>query len=88
VPEVTDIQCIGGEVLGEQIVPRAEAWAATVLRMRIHHNSVARIGIDIAYVVDGISKRPRLEKGKNSDIWVLCFSILDLRKAQLGIAKG
>ena len=78
---------LGGEVPGEQTVPRAECWAATILLSRIHPNAVARIGIDAAYVVDGISKRSKLEKGKNGDLWSLFFAILDMRTAQIGIAK-
>ena len=61
---------IAGEVPGEQTVPRSEAWAATILLSRVHLNSVARIGIDAAYVVDGVAKRSRFEKGKNGDIWL------------------
>ena len=68
-------------------MPRAEAWAAAVLLSRIHPNAVARIGIDAAYVVDGVWKRGRLEKGKNGDIWALFFAILDLRTAELGIDR-
>ena len=30
-PVITDVAGLAGEVLGEQTVPRAEAWAATVL---------------------------------------------------------
>ena len=67
-PIITDIEGLGGEVPGEQTVPRAEAWAATIVLSRTHPNAVLRIGIDAAYVVDGIAKRGRLEKGKNSDI--------------------
>ena len=55
---------MGGEAPGEQTVPRAEAWAATILLSRIHPNAVARIGIDAAYVVDGIAKRSKLEQGQ------------------------
>jgi hypothetical protein len=86
-PTIENIEGIAGEVPGEQTVPRAEAWAATVILSRIYVNAVARIGIDAAYVVDGVSKRSRLEKGKNGDIWTLFFAILDMRKADLGIAK-
>ena len=63
-PVIEDIAGIAGEVPGEQTVPRAEAWAAAVLLSRIHPNAVARIGIDAAYVVDGVWKRGRSEKGK------------------------
>ena len=70
-PIFSDIECIGGEVLGDQTVPRSEAWAATVLLSRVHRNAVVRIGIDAAYVVGGCRKRARLEKGKNGDIWCL-----------------
>ena len=84
---VTDIQGICGEVPGEQTVSRAECWAATVLLSCIHYNAVCRIGIDAAYVVNGIANRARLEKGRNGDSWSLFFSILDLRTAELGIAK-
>ena len=72
-PIFSNIECMGGEVPGEQTVPRSEAWAATVLLSRVHHNAVIRIGIDAAYVVDGCRKRSRLEKGKNGDIWCLFF---------------
>ena len=63
-PVVTDIAGIAGEVPGEQTVPRAEVWAATVLLSRAHPNAVVRIGIDAAYVVDGVWKRDRLGKRK------------------------
>ena len=82
-----DIEGLGGEVPGEQIVPRAEAWAATIIMSRVHPNAVARFGIDAAYVVNGTSKRRSLEKGKNWDIWALFFAILDMRTAELGVAK-
>ena len=84
---IDNIEGLGGEVPGEQTVPRSEAWAATILLSRVHLNSVACIGIDAAYVVDGVAKRGRLEKGKNGDIWNLFFAILDSRTAELGIAK-
>ena len=72
---------------GEQTVPRAEAWAATVLLLRTHYNAVARYAIDASYVTNGLSKRSRLEKGRNSDIWTLFFALLEFRTAELGIAK-
>jgi len=78
---------LGGEVPGEQTVPRAEAWAATVLLLRTHYNAVARYAIDASYVTNGISKRTRLEKGRNGDIWTLFFALLGFRTAELGIAK-
>ena len=59
-----DIERLGGEVPGEQTVPRAEAWAATLLLSRVHPHAVARLGIDEAYVVDGFSKRRSLGKRK------------------------
>ena len=86
-PVIENIQGICGQVPGEQTVPRAEVWAAVVLISRIHPNAVGRIGIDAAYVVDGVAKRARLEKGKNGDLWSLFFALLDLRTAELGIAK-
>ena len=61
-PHYYNIQCLGGEVPGEQTVPRAEAWGATVLLTRIHYNAVARLVIDAAYVTGGMTKRLRLEK--------------------------
>ena len=63
-PKFFNIEAMGGEVLGAQTVPRAEAWAATVLLSRVHANAVARFGIDASYVIDGAAKRSRLEKGK------------------------
>ena len=78
---------MGGEVPGAQTVPRAEAWAATALLSKVHANAVARLGIDASYVVDGVSKRQRLEKGKNGDIWLLFFALLQYRTADLGVAK-
>ena len=86
-PVITDIEGLGGEVPGDQTVPRAEAWAATIVLSRTHPNAVARIGIDASYVVDGIAKRGRLEKGKNGDIWSLFFAILEMRTAEIGINK-
>ena len=56
-PVTEDIQGICGQVLGEQTVPRAEMWVATVLLSRIHPNAVGRFGIDAAYVVDGSAKK-------------------------------
>ena len=53
-PVIDNIEGLGGEDPGEQTVPRSEAWAATILLSRVHLNSVARIGIDAAYVVDGV----------------------------------
>ena len=67
-PIVENVEGMAGEVPGEQTVPRAEASGATIMSSRIYFNSVARIGIDAAYVVEGVSKRSRLEKGKNGDI--------------------
>ena len=64
-PNFSNFQVLGGEVPDEQTVPRAEAWAATVLSTRVHFNNVARVGIDAEYVSGGVSKRQRLEKGKN-----------------------
>ena len=87
IPKFSNIEAIGGEVPGAQTVPRAEAWGATILLSRIHSNAVARIGIDASYVVNGISKRARLEKGQNGNIWCLFFALLELRTAELGIAK-
>ena len=84
---IENIQGLGGEVPGDQTVPRAEAWAATVLLSRVHPNAVARFGIDASYVTEGIAKRSRLEKGKNGDIWCVVSALLDLRKAELGISK-
>ena len=55
-PVVTDIEGLGGEVAGDHTVPRAEAWAATIILSRVHPNAVIRLGIDDAYVVDGVSK--------------------------------
>jgi len=68
-------------------VPRSEAWAATVLVSRVHYNAVARLVIDAAYVTNGISRRPRLERGKHCDIRTLFFALLDRRTAELGFAK-
>ena len=58
-PIIYNIQGIGGEVLGEQTVPRADACAATLLLSRVHANAVARLGIDASYDTHGISKRNR-----------------------------
>ena len=55
--------------------------------IRTHYNAVAIYGIDAAYVVNGISKRNRLVKGRNGDIWSLFFALLDLRTADIGFAK-
>ena len=63
-PRFFNIQSIGGEVPGEQTVPRAEAWAATVLLTRVHFNGLARFGIDAAYVTGGMSRRWRLKETK------------------------
>ena len=56
-PHFFDFQCIGGQVPGEQTVPRAETWAAIVLMTRLNSNAVARLGIDAAYVTLGAGNR-------------------------------
>ena len=70
-PEIYDIQVLGGQVPGEQTVPRAETWAANVLLTRVNSNAVARVGIDAAYVVNGVENRHKLVKGRNGDLWGL-----------------
>ncbi len=60
---------------------------ATVLLSRVNANAVVRIGIDASYVVNGMSKRARPEKGKHGDIWCLFLALLDYRIAEIGIAK-
>ena len=74
-PRFYNIQSIGGEVPGEQTVPRAESWAATVLITRVHANAVARLGIAASYVTDGASKRTRLVKGKKRGHLVTVFRL-------------
>ena len=86
-PEIYDIQMLGGQVPGEQTVPRAETWAAIVLLTRVNANAVARVGIDAAYVVNGVQNRHKLVKGRNGDLWGLFFAILDLRIAESCFAK-
>ena len=86
-PHFHNFQIIGGQVPGEQTVPRAETWAAIVLLTRVHFNAVARLGIDAAYVTLGSGNRHKLCKGKNGDLWGLFFTILDLRTAEVGISK-
>ena len=58
-----------------------------MLITRVHANAVARLGIDASYVTDGASKRSRLVKGKNGDIWSLFFALLDFRTAEIGLGK-
>ena len=72
-PRFFDFQCIGGQVLGEQTVPRAETWAAIVLMTRLNSNAVARLGIDAAYVTLGAGNRLKLIKRKNGDLCELFF---------------
>ena len=72
-PHFYDFQCLGGQVPGEQTVPRAETWAAIVLMTRLNSNAVARLGIDAAYVTLGAGNRLKLVKGKNGDLWELFF---------------
>ena len=87
IPVFSNIQGLGGEVPGDQTVPRAEAWAATVLMTRIHPNGVARLGIDASYVTNGAHNRTRLEKGMNGDLWGLFFALLDLRSSEVDCHK-
>ena len=61
-PHFYDIECCGGQVPGEQTVPRAELWAAIVLMTRCNANAVARFGIDAAYVTQGVGNRQKLVK--------------------------
>ena len=63
-PHFHDFQILGGEVPGEQTVPRAETWAAIVLLTRVHANAVTRLGIDHSYVTDGVNNKRRLMTGK------------------------
>ena len=84
---IRNVQGIGGEDPGNQTAPRAEAWAATVMLPKGRFNSVARFGTDASYVVDGVSKRPKLEKGASRYIWTLFLALLGMRITDLGIAK-
>ena len=66
--QATNIEAIAGETPGRQTVPRAELFGAIVLTTRVHHNVCARLGIDAAYVTNGVLKRARLERGSNGDV--------------------
>ena len=86
-PHFFDFQCIGGQVPGEQTVPRAETWAAIVLMTRLNSNAVARLGIDAAYVTLGAGNRLKLIKGKNGDLWELFFLVFELRTVETHVFK-
>ena len=86
-PHFYDIECCGGQVPGEQTVPRAELWAAIVLMTRCNANAVARFGIDAAYVTQGVGNRQKLVKGSNGDLWDIFFIILDMRTAETNFYK-
>ena len=53
----------------------------------MHANAVARFGIDASYVTSGTNNKIRLVRGKNGDLWGLFFALLEMRRAELGIAK-
>ena len=74
-PHFYDIQCLGGQVPGEQTVPRPETWAVIVMLTRLNSNAVARLGIDAAYVTQGVGNRLKLVNGKNGDLCELRFII-------------
>jgi len=78
---------IRGETPGRQTVPRAELFGAIVLITRVHYNVCVRLGIDAAYVTNGVLKRARLDRGSNGDLWGLFFMVMDLRTADLHIEK-
>ena len=86
-PHFYDIQCLGGEVLGDQTVPRSETWAAIVLLTRVSANVIARLGIDASYVTHGVEKRIKLCKGKNGNLLSLLFAILEFRTAEIEFSK-
>ena len=87
-PHFYEIECCGGQVPGEQTVPRAELWAAIVLMTRCNANAVARFGIDAAYVTQGVGNRQKLVKGSNGDLWDIFFIILDMRTCRNQLLQG
>ena len=86
-PKFEDIECLGGEVPGEQTVPRSETWGSIVLLTRVSANVIARLGIDASYVTRGVHNRNKLCRGKNGDLWSLLFAVLEFRTAEIEFAK-
>ena len=82
-----ELACIGGEVPGKQTVPRAELWGAIQTSIRADPAIDLEIGIDAAYVTNGINKRNALLKGTNGDLWSILFDIIDLRQGSTTLIK-
>jgi hypothetical protein len=86
-PHFDDIECLGGEILGEQTVPRVETWGSIVLLTRVSANVIACLGIDASYIARGVHNRNTLCRGKHVDLWSVLFAVFEYRTAEFEYAK-
>ena len=72
-PHFHNFQILGGEVPGNQSVPRSEAWAGIVLLNRAHANAVARLGIDASYSQRARTIAESFPEGKTANYGIALF---------------
>ena len=76
---VTNLECLGGEVPGRQTVPRAELWGAIQTLACAHDTSPIELGIDAKYVTGGARACAELCGGANGDLWCILDDLIAAR---------
>ena len=67
---------LGGQVPGNQTVPRAELWGAIQILSKVDGKSNIQIPIDAKYVMRGIAHNGDLVQGPNGVLWSILFQFM------------
>ena len=76
---IEDLAVMGGQVPGKQTVPRSELWGAIQILCRADLDTDIGLGIDAAYVTNGVVNMDQLCKGSNGDLWSIMQKLIEDR---------
>ena len=84
---ISNIHFLGGQVPGKQSVPRAELWGAIQTLCSADPDIDIDLGIDAAYVTNGVTNCTKLSAGSNGDLWSILYTILQYRTGTTNLFK-
>ena len=84
---ISNIHFLGGQVPGKQSVPRADLWGAIQTLCRADPEVDIDLGIDAAYVTNGVTNCTKLIAGSNGDLWSIMYVIMQYRTGTTNIFK-
>ena len=82
---IKNVAIMGGQVPGKQTVPRAELWGAIKVLELAETQDPIDLGIDAAYVTNGVTKMAQLVEGENGDLWSILYRLINQRTGPTSI---